>query len=59
MEEAKVGSIVEFDGMRGKVEKVNENSVIVDITINEDFDEHEMFEKTVVNHKRYKIIQEA
>jgi uncharacterized protein YkvS len=59
MEQAKVGSIVEFDGMKGKVEKVNENSVIVDITINENFDEHEMFEKTVVNHKRYKIIQEA
>ncbi|MFD2830042.1 YkvS family protein [Corticicoccus populi] len=59
MEEAKVGSIVEFDGMKGKVEKVNENSVIVDITMNENFDEHEMFEKTVVNHKRYKIIQEA
>lgn len=59
MEEAKVGNIVEFDGMKGKVEKVNENSVIVDITINEDFDEHEMFERTVVNHKRYKIIQES
>ncbi|MFC3420095.1 YkvS family protein [Salinicoccus hispanicus] len=57
MEAAKVGNIVEFDGMRGKVEKVNENSVIVDITINDSFDEHEMFEKTVVNHKRYKIIE--
>lgn len=55
---AKVGNIVEFDSMRGKVEKVNDNSVIVDITINDDFDEHEMFEKTVVNHKRYKIIEE-
>lgn len=57
VEAAKVGNIVEFDGMRGKVEKVNENSVIVDITINDNFDEHEMFEKTVVNHKRYKIIE--
>ncbi len=55
---AKVGNIVEFDGMKGKVEKVNENSVIVDVTINDDFDEHEMFEKTVINHKRYKIIEE-
>ncbi|MCC4722410.1 MULTISPECIES: DUF2187 family protein [Salinicoccus] len=55
---AKVGNIVEFDGMKGKVEKVNENSVIVDVTINDNFDEHEMFEKTVVNHKRYKIIEE-
>ncbi|TVT27434.1 DUF2187 domain-containing protein [Salinicoccus cyprini] len=29
MEAAKVGNIVEFDDMRGEVEKVNENSVIV------------------------------
>lgn len=56
---ANVGDIVEFDDMKGKVEKVNENSVIVDITINDSFDEHEMFEKTVVNHKRYKIVSEA
>ncbi|MCD2138729.1 YkvS family protein [Salinicoccus halitifaciens] len=56
---ANVGDIVEFNDMKGKVEKVNENSVIVDITINDDFDEHEMFEKTVVNHKRYKIISES
>ncbi len=56
---ANVGDIVEFDDMKGKVEKVNENSVIVDITINDNFDEHEMFEKTVVNHKRYKIVPEA
>ncbi|WP_156823596.1 YkvS family protein [Salinicoccus albus] len=55
---AKVGNIVEFDDMKGKVEKVNDNSVIVDITINDEFDEREMFEKTVVNHKRYKIIEE-
>lgn len=56
---ANVGDIVAFNDMKGKVEKVNENSVIVDITINDDFDEHEMFEKTVVNHKRYKIVSEA
>ncbi len=52
---AEVGDIVEFDGMLGKVEKINENSVIVDITINEDWNENEDFEKTVVNHKRYTI----
>jgi len=45
--------------MQGKVEKVNDNSVIVDVTINDNFDEHEMFEKTVINHKRYEIINEA
>lgn len=52
---AEIGDIVEFDGMLGKVEKINENSVIVDITINEDWNESEDFEKTVVNHKRYTI----
>ena len=54
---AEVGNIIEFkDGLRGIVEKVNENSVIVDITIMENFHELEMEEKTVVNHKRYKIL---
>lgn len=53
----KVGDIVKFKDMIGKVEKINDNSVIVDLTINEDFDEHEMFEKTVVNHKNYEIIE--
>lgn len=56
---AKVGDIIAFDNMEGLVEKVNENSVIVDITINAHFDEHEMFEKTVVNHKRYEVVQES
>ena len=55
---AEVGDFVEFnDGQLGRVEKVNENSVIVDITINEDWDENEDFETTVVNHKRYKILK--
>ncbi|MFS0574433.1 DUF2187 family protein [Sporosarcina sp. 179-K 3D1 HS] len=54
---AEVGNIIEFkDGLQGIVEKVNENSVIVDLTYMENFDELEMEEKTVVNHKRYKII---
>lgn len=31
---AEVGNIVEFmDGLRGRVEKINDNSVIVDLTI--------------------------
>lgn len=57
--DVKVGNIVEFDNMLGKVEKINDSSVIVDITINDNFDEHEMFEKTVVNHKRYKIVNDS
>ena len=54
----KVGDIVKFRDMIGKVEKVNDNSVIVDLTINEHFDEREMFEKTEVNHKNYEIIED-
>ncbi|WP_342525973.1 DUF2187 family protein [Chryseomicrobium sp. FSL W7-1435] len=58
MKIAEIGNIIEFkDGLQGVVEKVNENSVIVDLTIMENFDELEMEEKTVINHKRYKIIQ--
>jgi len=57
MKVAEVGNIIEFkEGLQGVVEKVNENSVIVDITIMENFNELEMEEKTVVNHKRYKIL---
>lgn len=57
MKIAEVGNVVEFkDGLLGIVEKVNENSVIVDITIMENFHDLEMEEKTVVNHKRYKIL---
>ncbi|MEK4698695.1 DUF2187 family protein [Solibacillus sp. FSL R7-0668] len=57
MKIAEVGNIIEFkDGLRGIVEKVNENSVIVDITIMENFHELELEEKTVINHKRYKIL---
>ncbi|MET3575786.1 YkvS family protein [Bhargavaea ullalensis] len=57
MKIAEVGNIIEFrDGLQGIVEKVNENSVIVNLTFMENFDELEMEEKTVVNHKRYKIL---
>lgn len=58
MKIAEVGNIIEFkDGLQGIVEKVNENSVIVDLTIMSNFHSLEIEEKTVVNHKRYKIIQ--
>ncbi|MEG0260150.1 MAG: DUF2187 family protein [Lysinibacillus sp.] len=57
MKIAEVGNIIEFkDGLQGIVEKVNENSVIVDLTYMEHFDSLEIEEKTVVNHKRYKIL---
>lgn len=57
MKIAEVGNIIEFkDGLKGIVEKVNENSVIVDITIMENFYDLALEEKTVVNHKRYKIV---
>ena len=58
MKIAEIGNIIGFkDGLQGIVEKVNENSVIVDITMMENFHELEMEEKTVVNHKRYKILK--
>jgi len=54
---AEVGNIIEFkNGLQGIVEKVNENSVIVNLTYMENFDSLEIEEKTAVNHKRYKIL---
>ncbi|GKV67633.1 hypothetical protein NCCP2716_01310 [Sporosarcina sp. NCCP-2716] len=54
---ATVGSIIEFgEDLQGIVEKVNDNSVIVNLTFMENFDDLGLEEKTVVNHKRYKII---
>ncbi|EOD8618115.1 YkvS family protein [Staphylococcus aureus] len=55
---AEVGNIVKFmDGLRGRVEKINDNSVIVDLTIMENFNDLDLPEKTVINHKRYKIVE--
>ncbi|HFE5392390.1 TPA: YkvS family protein [Staphylococcus aureus] len=55
---AEVGNIVEFmDGLRGRVEKINDNSVIVDLIIMENFNDLDLPEKTVINHKRYKIVE--
>lgn len=59
MNKANVGNIIEFrDGLRGIVEKVNENSVIVDLTLMENYRDLELEEKTVVNHKNYTIVSE-
>ncbi|EDN9084706.1 DUF2187 domain-containing protein, partial [Listeria monocytogenes] len=43
-------------GLTGIVEKLNENSVIVDLTYMENFKDLGIEEKTVVNHKNYQII---
>ncbi|WP_163103340.1 YkvS family protein [Peribacillus alkalitolerans] len=60
MKIAEVGNVIEFkDGLKGVVEKVNENSVIVDLTIMENYRDLELEQKTVVNHKNYKIIQQS
>lgn len=54
---AEVGNIIEFkNGLQGVVEKVNENSVIVDLTYMENFSSLDLDTRTVVNHKNYKII---
>ncbi|PTG70884.1 YkvS family protein [Staphylococcus chromogenes] len=56
---AEVGDIVEFyDGIRGKVEKINDNSEIGDLTIMDNFASLDLPEKTVINHKRYKIVEQ-
>ncbi|MGR6897993.1 YkvS family protein [Rummeliibacillus sp. BSL5] len=60
MKIAEIGNIIEFgNGLQGIVEKVNENSVIVNLTYMENFNSLEIEEKTVVNHKRYKILAAA
>ncbi|MCA1029466.1 DUF2187 family protein [Bacillus timonensis] len=56
MKIADVGSIIEFkEGMQGIVEKVNENSVIVDLTYMDNYLEYDLDRRTVVNHKNYVI----
>jgi uncharacterized protein YkvS len=58
VKKAEVGNLIEFkNGLKGVVEKVNENSVIVDLTLMENFRDLELEEKTVVNHKNYKILE--
>jgi len=59
LKKASVGNVIEFrGGIRGIVEKVNENSVIVNLTYMENFRDLELDERTVVNHKNYIIIEE-
>lgn len=58
MKKAEVGNIIEFrDGLQGVVEKVNENSVIVDLTYMDNYRDLELEQRTVVNHKNYKVIK--
>ena len=58
MKIAKVGNVIEFkNGLTGVVEKVNENSVIVDVTIMDNY--LELDSLSVVNHKNYKIIRDS
>ncbi len=54
---AEIGNIIEFRGLQGIVEKVNENSVIVDLTYMNNYRDLELEQRTVVNHKNYKIIK--
>ncbi|RSK26740.1 DUF2187 domain-containing protein [Bacillus sp. HMF5848] len=59
MKKAQVGNIIEFkEGLRGVVEKVNENSVIVDLTFMQNYKELDLEQRTVVNHKNYKVVGE-
>lgn len=59
MKKAMIGNVIEFkNGMKGIVEKVNENSVIVDLTYMDNYRDLDLEERTVVNHKNYTIIEE-
>ncbi|WP_033829373.1 YkvS family protein [Bacillus andreraoultii] len=59
MRKASIGNVIEFkDGMKGIVEKVNENSVIVNLTYMKNFRDMDLDERTVVNHKNYTIIED-
>jgi len=60
VKKAEVGNIIEFrDGLQGIVEKVNENSVIVDLTYMDNYRDLELDQRTVVNHKNYKVVRES
>lgn len=60
MKRAEIGNVIEFrEGLQGVVEKVNENSVIVDLTYMDNFRDLEMDTRTVVNHKNYTIVKES
>lgn len=59
MSKAKIGDVIEFkEGLQGIVEVIYDNSVIVDLTYN-DNDQQVGLQKTVVNHKNYKIIKKG
>jgi len=55
---AEIGNVIEFkEGLKGIVEKVNENSVIVDLTIMDNYRDLDLDSRTVVNHKNYRIVE--
>lgn len=57
----RAGNVISFkDGLVGIVQKVNKNSVIVDISMTENFRDLDLEPLTVVNHRNYTILtQEA
>lgn len=60
MKKAQVGNVIEFrEGLQGIVEKVNENSVIVDLTYMDNYRDLELDQRTVINHKNYTVIRET
>lgn len=55
-----MGNVIEFrEGLQGIVEKVNENSVIVDLTYMDNYRDLELDQRTVINHKNYTVIRET
>lgn len=55
-----MGNVIEFrQGLQGIVEKVNENSVIVDLTYMDNYRDLELDQRTVINHKNYTVVKET
>jgi uncharacterized protein YkvS len=60
LKKAEVGNVIEFrEGLQGIVEKVNENSVIVDLTYMDNYRDLELDQRTVINHKNYTVVKES
>lgn len=63
MKIAEIGNIVQWEcskagtTLKGKVLKINENSVMVDLTINENWKQLGLEERTIVGHSRYALLE--
>lgn len=58
MTRAKVGNIIEFNGLQGKVVAVLQNTVVADLTIMPEFESLKLEkDREVLRHDEYTIIK--